>query len=248
MSSSEKRQDKIRVGLVDDHPVVREGLRSFLQLSPDIEVVAEAGSVQEALEMARSIPLDVILMDLVLQGNEDGITATRLITREQPAVRILALTSFQDIDRMMHVIEAGAISYLQKDVSPDDLLNAIRQTASGRTVLEPSALSELRKHAQSQAKPGFTTPRSELKQQGAHIGISPGGTEGTLFEPLTIREQDVLERLARGLSNKEIGAELGIAEKTVKVHVSHILAKLNVYDRTQALLKAAKIGLIELDL
>jgi len=220
------RNAKIRVGLVDDHPVVREGLRSFLQLAEDIEVVAEAGSGREAIEVAQTIAVDVLLMDLVMQGELDGITATRQISREHPDIRILALTSFQDTPRMMSVIEAGAISYLQKDVSPDHLLNAIRQTAAGRTVLEPSALVELRR----------TSSTPDFKADSIR-----------LLEPLTQREQEVLHALSNGLSNKEIASKLGIAEKTVKVHVSHILAKLGVYDRTQALLAAAKLGLVHLD-
>lgn len=234
---------QIHVGLVDDHPVVREGLRSFLQLAGDVQVVAEAGTLQEALEMARSVQLDVILMDLVLHGTADGITATRIITEEHPEIRILALTSFQDASRMMNVIEAGAVSYLHKDVSPDQLLNAIRQTASGRTVLEPAALQELRKHTHTDSHQGDTRQSNDSRDD-LRPSKSP---ERHGVDPLTIREQQVLDKLAKGCSNKEIGSELGITEKTVKVHISHILGKLGVYDRTQALLRAAKLGMIELD-
>ena len=245
-----QRNAKIRVGLVDDHPVVREGLRSFLQLAEDIEVVAEAGSGREAIEVAQTIAIDVLLMDLVMEGEHDGITATRQISRAHPEIRILALTSFQDATRMMSVIEAGAISYLQKDVSPDHLLSAIRQTAAGRTVLEPSALLELRRTAIT------ATPESTPAQTPTSRSTSASTPTSTLsnradvlrlVDPLTQREQEVLHALANGLSNKEIAAKLGIAEKTVKVHVSHILGKLGVYDRTQALLAAAKLGLVHLD-
>lgn len=247
-----QRNAKIRVGLVDDHPVVREGLRSFLQLAEDIEVVAEAGSGREAIEVVQTIAIDVLLMDLVMEGEHDGITATRQISRAHPEIRILALTSFQDATRMMSVIEAGAISYLQKDVSPDHLLSAIRQTAAGRTVLEPSALLELRRTAittTSESTPA-PTPTPTPRSTSASAPTSTLANRADLLrlvEPLTQREQEVLHALANGLSNKEIAAKLGIAEKTVKVHVSHILGKLGVYDRTQALLAAAKLGLVHLD-
>lgn len=214
----------IRIALVDDHAMVREGLRAFLQLANDIIIVAEAATGAEAIELADAEELDVILMDLVMPGAVDGIAATREISRRHPTIHIVALTSFQDRDRTLGVIEAGAISFLQKDVSPEDLLGTIRQAAAGRTVLEPAALLTLKEGKPVQAQ----RPPSAWMEQ------------------LTVREQEVLEAIAQGMSNKEVSTALGISEKTVKVHVTHILGKLGVYDRTQAILAASKRGLIQI--
>jgi NarL family two-component system response regulator LiaR len=225
---------RIRIAIVDDHPMVREGLRAFLQLSDDIEIVAEAGTGAEALEIAEAERPDVMLIDLVMPGQFDGVAAIRQIAAKHPDIHLIALTSYQERDRMLGAIHAGAISYLQKDVSPEDLMTAIRQAAAGRAVLDPAALDALRE-AQSRAVGAAPSVQSHRTHQA-----------GGLVEPLTQREQEVLEALAQGMSNKEIAAALGIAEKTVKVHVSHILGKLGVYDRTQALLAASRLGLIQL--
>jgi NarL family two-component system response regulator LiaR len=228
-------QKRIRIAIVDDHPMVREGLRAFLQLSDDIEIVAEAGTGAEALEIAEAEHPDVMLIDLVMPGQYDGVAAIRHIAAKHPDIHLIALTSYQERDRMLGAIHAGAISYLQKDVSPEDLMAAIRQAAAGRAVLDPAALDALRE-AQSGA---VGQPPADPSSRAAHQA-------GGLVEPLTQREREVLEALAQGMSNKEIAAALGIAEKTVKVHVSHILGKLGVYDRTQALLAASRLGLIQL--
>lgn len=132
------RKDTIRIAIVDDHPMVREGLRAFLQLSSDMEIVAEVGTGAEAVELADSEAIDVMLMDLVMPGKYDGVAAIRKIAELHPDIHIIALTSFQEKDQMLGAIQAGAISYLQKDVSPEDLLSAIRQAAVGRTVLDSS--------------------------------------------------------------------------------------------------------------
>jgi two-component system, NarL family, response regulator LiaR len=228
---------RIRVLIVDDHAMVREGLRVFLQFAPDIEIVAEAGTGAEAIELCRSEQIDVVLMDMVIPGQYDGIAATKRIKSEHPEVRVIALTSFQDTDRTLAIIEAGAISYLQKDVNPDDLLSAIRQAAVGRTVLDPVAMSALMQSGAHEPQPSPALSRGSPQSVSGH---------SSLVEPLTVRETEVLEAMARGMSNKEIAAELCITEKTVKVHVSHILAKLGVFDRTQAVIAATKLGLIEL--
>jgi NarL family two-component system response regulator LiaR len=228
-------QKRIRIAIVDDHPMVREGLRAFLQLSDDIEIVAEAGTGAEALEIAEAEHPDVMLIDLVMPGQFDGVAAIRQIAAKHPDIHLIALTSYQERDRMLGAIHAGAISYLQKDVSPEDLMTAIRQAAAGRAVLDPAALDALRE-AQSGA----------VGHPSADAGSRAAQQAAGLVEPLTQREQEVLEALAQGMSNKEIAAALGIAEKTVKVHVSHILGKLGVYDRTQALLAASRLGLIQL--
>jgi NarL family two-component system response regulator LiaR len=228
------QQDTIRIAIVDDHPMVREGLRAFLQLSSDIDIVAEVGTGAEAVELAESEAIDVMLMDLVMPGKYDGVAAIRSIAESHPDIHIIALTSYQEKDRMVGAIQAGAISYLQKDVSPEDLLTAIRQAAVGRTVLDPAALDALR------------SLQNESGSSGTPVHHGRNASSAGRQEALTQREQDVLEALAQGMSNKEIAAELGIAEKTVKVHISHILGKLGVYDRTQALLAASRRGLIQL--
>jgi two-component system, NarL family, response regulator LiaR len=228
------QQDTIRIAIVDDHPMVREGLRAFLQLSSDIDIVAEVGTGAEAVELAESEAIDVMLMDLVMPGKYDGVAAIRSIAESHPDIHIIALTSYQEKDRMVGAIQAGAISYLQKDVSPEDLLTAIRQAAVGRTVLDPAALDALR------------SLQNESGSSGTPVHHGRSTSSAGRQEALTQREQDVLEALAQGMSNKEIAAELGIAEKTVKVHISHILGKLGVYDRTQALLAASRRGLIQL--
>ncbi|QSO46205.1 response regulator [Alicyclobacillus mengziensis] len=221
---TEPETHKVKVGIVDDHQMVREGLRAFLGYAKDIEVAFLACDGREALEQTVRTEPDVVLMDLVMPGEMDGIEATRQIRTQAASVHIIALTSFQETERVLAALDAGAIGYLQKDVSPTDLLAAIRQAAVGRAVLDPAAFAALQRMARN-------NPTSE-----------------TLVEPLTSREQEVLDALATGFSNKEIASKLGISDKTVKVHVSHILSKLGVYDRTQALLAAAKLGLIQLDL
>lgn len=221
----------IRVAIVDDHPMVREGLRGFLQLASDIHIVKDLASADEAIDFTDNHEVDVILMDLVMPGVHDGIHAIQVIKRACPSVQLIALTSFQDSHRTLAAIEAGAISYLQKDVSPDDLLYAIRQAHQGRSVLEPTALQALIRAGNS------------IHQDHQATSKSP---QAPLIEPLTQREQEVLGALAEGKANKEIAADLGITEKTVKVHVSHILSKLGVYDRTQAIIAASRLGLITL--
>lgn len=215
---------KVKVGIVDDHPMVREGLRAFLGYAEDIEVAFLASNGTEALERTVRMEPDVVLMDLVMPGEMDGIEATQRIRTQAASVHVIALTSFQETERVLAALDAGAIGYLQKDVSPADLLAAIRHAAVGRSVLDPAAFAAL--HRVSRHHP----------------------PSDTLVEPLTSREQEVLDALAAGFSNKEIASKLGISDKTVKVHVSHILSKLGVYDRTQALLAAAKLGLIQLNL
>jgi NarL family two-component system response regulator LiaR len=243
---------KIRLAIVDDHAMVREGLRAFLQLAEDIEIVSEAATGEEAVRMAGETHPDVMLMDLVMPGVCDGVAAIREIAARHPDIRIIALTSFQERDRTLAAIQAGAIGYLQKDVSPEDLVTAIRQAMVGRAVLDPFAMAALREERASDASENGPVAPSADAGSAANGGAPnrgngpAGGCALPLREPLTPREQEVLEALAQGMSNKEIAAALGIAEKTVKVHISHILAKLGVYDRTQAVLAATRLGLIQI--
>jgi two-component system, NarL family, response regulator LiaR len=208
----------IRVLIADDHAVVRQGLRTFLELQDDIEVVGDAGDGEEAVDAALEGRPDVVLMDLVMPGL-DGIEATRRILRERPATRVIALTSFLDDDKVLPAVRAGAAGYLLKDVEPDELVRAIHTVNDGDALLHPAVSARLLR---------------EL------AGDEPEADAG-----LTAREREVLALLARGLPNKLIARELGIAEKTVKAHVSSILAKLNVTDRTQAALLAVRRGWVE---
>jgi DNA-binding NarL/FixJ family response regulator len=204
----------IRVVLADDHAVVRQGLRTFLDLQDDIEVVAEASDGVEAVEAARRLDPDVVLLDLVMP-RLDGLGALKSL-REGRA-RVIVLTSFGDDDKLFTALRGGAAGYLLKDVQPSDLVRAIRSAHAGDSPLSPAIATRVVEE------------------------VAQGGTAG--HHDLTPRELDVLTLIARGRSNKVIARELGVAEKTVKTHVSHILAKLDVSDRTQAALYAVKQGL-----
>lgn len=205
----------IRVLIVDDHSVVRQGLQMFLALDPDIEVIGEADNGQEALQRARALQPDVILMDL-LMPKMDGITAITAIRRELPDIEIIALTSVLEDASVVGAVRAGAIGYLLKDTRADELCRAIKAAAAGQVQLSPQAAARLMR---------------EVK-----LPDSP--------ESLTERETGVLRLIGKGLSNKEIARELNIGEKTVKTHVSNVLSKLGVLSRTQAALHAVKIGLV----
>jgi NarL family two-component system response regulator LiaR len=211
--------DKIKVLLVDDHAIVRQGLRTFLELQDDIEVVGEAENGLEAVEGARQWEPDVVLMDLVMP-EMDGIEATRQICALHPGTKVIALTSFAGDDKVFPAIKAGAAGYQLKDVSPSDLVDAIRAAHRGETHLHP----DIAKKLMAEVAAREDKPESDLDE-------------------LTQRELDVLRLIARGLSNQEIAQELTISEKTVKSHVSNILSKLHVDDRTQAAIYALRKGL-----
>jgi len=210
--------DPIRVLLVDDHAVVREGLRAYLELQEDLAVVGEAGDGEEALAAAEALRPDVILMDLVMP-RLDGVGAMRELRRRLPDVRVIVLTSYADDDRLLPAIQAGAAGYLFKNVQPAELSRAIHAAHAGEAVLDPAV--------------------------GARLVAALATPARTAADPLTPREREVLALLARGLPNKRIARELGVAEKTVKTHVGHVLAKLGVSDRTQAALYAVREGLVE---
>jgi NarL family two-component system response regulator LiaR len=214
--------DSIRVLIVDDHPVVRSGLRAFLELQEGIEVAGEAGDGLEAERLVLELVPDVVLLDLVMP-KVDGIAAIRRIRELSPATRILVLTSFAEDEKVFAAVKAGAAGYLLKDVNHDDLSDAIRTVYRGEALLHPTVAAKL---MQEFAQTGQRAPAPEY---------------------LTERELDVLRLIARGMSNKEIGAELSVAEKTVKTHVSNILQKLHLADRTQAALYAVRERLVDLD-
>jgi NarL family two-component system response regulator LiaR len=217
----------IRVLIADDHAVVRQGLRTFLALQDDMEVVADAADGEEAVRAAREHAPDIVLMDLVMP-NMDGVEATRRIAAERPATRVIALTSFLEDDKVLPAVRAGAAGYLLKDVGPPELVRAIRTVHGGEALLHPAVAARVLEEVAAPAP----APAPALTPAAPH------GDPG-----LTPREREVLALVARGLANKRIAQELGIAEKTVKIHVSRILHKLGVADRTQAALYAVREGL-----
>lgn len=212
---------RIRVLICDDHAIVRQGLQTFLDLQDDIEVVAQAADGEQAQAMAAEHQPDVVLMDLVMP-KVDGIEAIRRIRSDQPASKIIVLTSFADDDKIFPAIQAGATGYLMKDVSPQDLAKAIRMARDGEPLLHP----DIARRLMTEVARGT---------RGASDGI----------ERLTEREVEVLKLVARGRSNKEIARDLTLSEKTVKTHVSNILQKLDLADRTQAALLAVRRRLVE---
>jgi NarL family two-component system response regulator LiaR len=205
----------IRVLITDDHGVVRQGLRMFLSLDPDIQVVGEAQDGQEALAMVRELKPDVVLMDLLMPVM-DGLESTRAIRTELPEVEVIALTSVLEGASVTGAVRAGAIGYLLKDTDAEELHRAIKGAAEGRVQLAPEAAARLMREVSAPENP----------------------------EALTDRETEVLRLLARGKANKQIASELFVEEKTVKAHVSGILRKLGVRSRTQAALHAVRTGLV----
>jgi len=216
--------DKIKVLIVDDHQVVRQGLRTFLELHDDIAVVGEAGDGSAALELIRRLEPDVVLMDLVMPGL-DGIAATRQAVALGARTKVIALTSFAEDDKVFPAIEAGASSYLLKDISPDALVEAIRAVHRGEARLHPDITRKL--------------------MHATRVAHQASGEAPALAGDLTDREREVIRLVARGCSNHEIAQELAISEKTVKTHISHILGKLNLEDRTQLAIYAIKKGLAD---
>lgn len=208
----------IRILLVDDHSVVRQGLRMFLALDPELEVIGEAADGAEAIRLAHQLRPDVVLMDLLMPVM-DGIAAIGTLRRELPDVEVIALTSVLEDASVVGAVRAGAIGYLLKDTHADELCRAIKAAAGGQVQLSPQAAARLMREVRAPDSP----------------------------ETLTERETEVLRLLAQGRANKEIAAILRIGEKTVKTHVSNVLAKLNVQSRTQAALYAVRIGLVSSD-
>jgi len=215
--------ETIKVLITDDHPVVRKGLSAFLAAkAAGIEVVGEAVNGKEALERTKELNPDVILMDLLMPVM-DGIEAIKQIKAEIPEARILVMTSFATDEMVFPAIKAGALGYLLKDSDPDELVNAIRRIHRGEPSLHPKIAQKVLMEISS---PAAKTPSED---------------------PLTERELEVLQSVARGLSNQEIGVALSISETTVRTHVSRILSKLHLASRTQAALYALKEGLADLD-
>jgi DNA-binding NarL/FixJ family response regulator len=207
----------IRLLLVDDHAVVRQGLRMFLKMDPDFEIIGEAVNGIQAVQMAHELKPDVVLMDLLMPGM-NGVEATTIIRRELPDTEVIALTSVLEDSSVIGAVRAGAIGYLLKDTDAPELVKSIKAASEGQVQLSPKAAARLMREIRAPESP----------------------------EKLTEREAEVLRLLAQGKANKEIALILSIGEKTVKTHVSNILSKLGVASRTQAALYAASIGMVEL--
>jgi two-component system, NarL family, response regulator LiaR len=203
---------------VDDHAVVREGLRTFLELQDGIEVAGEAADGEEALEAATSLRPDVVLMDLVMP-RLDGVAAMRRLREHVPSTRVIVLTSFLDEDKLFPALRAGAAGYMLKNAAPHEVARAVRAAHAGEALLDPAV--------------------------AARLVESLAAREEDPLDRLTPREREVLVLIGRGFPNKRIARELAISEKTVKTHVGHVFAKLGVTDRTQAAIVAVRAGLVE---
>ncbi len=215
--------DAIRILISDDHTIVREGLRALFATEPGIEVVGEAADGVEAVDKARALQPDVILLDMVMP-RKDGLGAIADIMRDNPKARILVLTSFAEDEKVFPAIKAGALGYLLKDASPQELLQAIRNVQRGEASLHPTIARKLIRE--------LSAPPPDLKPT---------------VDPLTEREVEVLRLVAQGLSNDDIAGRLVVSERTVRTHVSNILDKLHLANRTQAALYALREGLARLE-
>ncbi len=217
---------KIGVLLVDDHTVVRQGLRMFIEMQSDMQVLGEGANGIEAVALAARLKPDVILLDL-LMPHMDGVEATQKIMQENPQARVLILTSFGEDDKIFPAIRAGAQGYLLKDIEPRQLVEAIRETYQGKAQLHPEVARRLMAVVSGKSTSHEAIPDKLPKE----------------LQGLTDREREVLEYIAQGLSNREIAEKMVISEKTVKTHVSNVLDKLELEDRTRAAIWALKHGL-----
>jgi len=211
--------EPIRVLVVDDHAVVRQGLRGLLELQDGIEVVGDAADGAQGVEAATELRPDVILIDLVMPVL-DGVSAMRLLRERLPDVRVIVVTSFLDDDKLLPALRAGAAGYLLKNAEPQEVVRAVRAAHAGQTILDPVVAARL-------------------------VETLAADDRGDPIDRLTPREREVLVLIGRGFANKRIALELGLAEKTVKAHVGHVLAKLGVSDRTQAAIAAVRAGLVD---
>ena len=221
-SNKRTKTESIRVLIADDHDVVRRGLRALLETEPSIEIIGEAIDGTDAVEKANELEPDVILLDLMMP-RKNGIEAIADIKQDNPDARILVLTSYSDDEKVFAAIKAGALGYLLKETSPDELLQAVQDVYNGESSLHPAIARKL------------------IRELNRPSALPPSD------EPLTDREVDVLIRVARGLSNQDIADALVISERTVRTHVSNILSKLHLANRTQAALYALREGLTSID-
>lgn len=213
--------EKISILLVDDHKVVRQGVRAFLSIQPDLEVVGEASSGEEGVKLAAEHAPDVVLMDLIMPGGIDGVEATRQLKLASPRSQVIVLTSYHQDEHIFPAIRAGALSYLLKDVDPADLADAVRKAATGEAVLHPRVAARVVQEIHG------------TREEKTNV-----------FTELSDRELEVLMLIADGKSNAVIADELVVSVKTVKSHVSNILGKLHLADRTQAAVYAWREGVV----
>jgi NarL family two-component system response regulator LiaR len=222
-------EDAIRVVLVDDHNLVRIGLKAYFATLPDIQVVGEAATGEEAVRLAAELAPDVILMDLILgdpigRSSMDGVEATRQVKKASPRTQVIVVTSYHEDEHIFPAIRAGALSYVLKDIDPDDLADAIRRAYAGEAVINPRVAARLVKELHGSREEAVNA-----------------------FSELTDREMEVLRQIAAGKSNRQIAEALVISEKTVKSHITNILAKLHLADRTQAAVFAWQEGIVRRD-
>jgi NarL family two-component system response regulator LiaR len=216
-------EDAIRVILVDDHNMVRMGLKAYFATLPDIEVVGEAGTGEEAVRLVTELVPDVVLVDLIMPGM-DGVEVTRRVKNISPRTQVIVVTSYHEDEHIFPAMRAGALSYVLKDIDPDDLAEAIRRANAGEAVINPRVATRLVKELQGRREEAVNA-----------------------FSELTDREMEVLRQIAAGKSNHEIAAVLVISEKTVKSHITNILNKLQLSDRTQAAVFAWQAGIVRRD-
>jgi len=217
-------KEPITILIVDDHKVVRQGVYAFLETQSDLTVLGETGSGEEAVRLAVELVPDVVLMDLVMPGSIDGVEATRQVKNSSPRTQVVVLTSYHEDEHIFPAIRAGALSYILKDIGSEELGEVVRKAARGEAVLHPRVAARLIQEVQG--KP--------------HMDPNP-------FTELSDREMEVIRLIADGLSNAEIAERLVISEKTVKGHVSNILGKLHLADRTQAAVFAWREGIVRRD-
>ncbi len=222
----------IKVLIIDDHPLFRQGIRWSLESAPDIEVVGEAENGQEAIRLTERLMPDVVLVDVNLPGL-NGLEVARVIKRRDPRTGIIVLSVYEDDEQLFQAIKVGAAAYTSKDISPTDLVQAIRDVARGRYLINEAVLS----------KPNVA---ARVLHQFRELAATDDEDSANLFAPLTSREIEILDCIARGLSNKEIAQELSISGQTVKNHITSILSKLQVNDRTMAVIVAIKKGWIKM--
>ena len=240
----ERRQSKIRVLLCDDHAVVREGTRRLLEEEPDIEVVGEASDGLEAIEKARELSPHVVAMDISMP-RMNGIEATKQIKSLNPSIQVLALTAYDDFAYVAGLLENGASGYILKSARADQLVTAIRATAGGDSVLDQSVAREVfsrlaRRGATDEAAPASASP-------GGREPGKPAAGQRVELDALTAKETEVLRLAAKGLSNKQIAADMGVSPRTVQTHLASVFSKLGVASRTEAVVTALKSGILSED-
>jgi DNA-binding NarL/FixJ family response regulator len=223
---------KVRILIVDDHPLFRQGIKWSLEAAPDLEVIGEAENGQEAIKLAERCTPDVVLVDINLPGL-NGLEVARVIKRRDPHIGIVVLSVYEDDEQLFQAIKVGAAAYSSKDVHPTELLRLIRGVAAGQYLINDSVL----------AKPHVA---NRVLLQFRELAAGDDEQANELFAPLTSREIEILDCIARGLANKEIANELSISSQTVKNHITSILSKLQVNDRTMAVIYAIKRGWIKM--